>query len=50
MDMLQAVGWPVAVGNAAESLKRAARIIADDDVNDGVAKTIFQYVLGEDAP
>ena len=31
-------------------LKRAARIVADDDVNDGVAKTLFQYVLGEDAP
>ena len=50
MDMLRAVGWPVAVGNADESLKRAARIVADDDVNDGVAKTLFQYVLGEDAP
>ena len=50
MDMLLAVGWPVAVGNADESLKRAARIVADDDVNDGVAKTLFQYVLGEDAP
>lgn len=48
MDMLRAVGWPVAVGNAAESLKRAARIVAEDDVNDGVARTIFRYVLGED--
>lgn len=50
MDMLLAVGWPVAVGNATDELKRAACIIADDDVNDGVAKAVFQYVLGEDAP
>lgn len=46
LDMLQAVGWPVAVGNATEEVKRTARIIAETDVNDGVAKVIFERVLG----
>ena len=50
MDMLQAVGWPVAMGNADGALKAMARIVADDDVNDGVAKVIFEKVLGEDRP
>ena len=49
-DMLRAVGWPVAMGNADDALKRMARIVADDDVNDGVAKVIFERVLGEDTP
>ena len=46
-DLLAAVGWPVAVGNAAESLKAMARVIAPTDAEDGVARTIFQYVLRE---
>ncbi len=49
LDMLAAVGWPVAVGNAADAVKRAARIVADTDANDGVAKVIFERVLGEEA-
>lgn len=43
--MLQAVGWPVAVGNAIEPLKRLARIIAPTNEEDGVAQTIEKYVL-----
>lgn len=50
LDMLRAVGWPVAVGNADDEVKRAARIVADTDVNDGVAKVIFETVPGGDAP
>ncbi len=50
LDMLACVGWPVAVGNAAEEVKRAARIIADTDANDGVAKVIFESVLEEEIP
>ena len=41
LDMLWAVGWPVAVGNAADEVRQAARIVADTDANDGVAKVIF---------
>ncbi|MBQ8964038.1 MAG: HAD hydrolase family protein, partial [Clostridia bacterium] len=50
LDMLRAVGWPVAVGNATDEAKAAARIVADTDANDGVAKVIFERVLGEEAP
>lgn len=46
--MLQAVGWPVAVGNAIEPLKRLARLIAPTNNEDGVAKTVEKYVLAED--
>ena len=49
LDMLRAVGWPVAVGNAAPEVKAAARIVAEPDAEDGVAKTIFKYALGEAA-
>ena len=50
LDMLQAVGWPVAVGNAVPELKAYARIIAPPDAEDGVARTIFERVLGEEMP
>jgi len=42
LDMLRAVGWPVAVGNATDEVKRIARIVADTDANDGVAKVILE--------
>ena len=48
LDMLGAVGWPVAVGNASDAVRRAARIVAETDVNDGVARVIFERVLGEE--
>ena len=44
LDMLNAVGWPVAVGNATDEVKQIARIVADTDANDGVAKVIFQQL------
>ena len=47
LDMFQAAGWPVAVGNAVEELKNAARMIAPRCEEDGVARTIQKYVLGE---
>ncbi|MBR1821778.1 MAG: HAD family phosphatase [Clostridia bacterium] len=47
VDMLEAVGWPVAMANGAERAKAAARIVAPADVGDGVAQTIFKYVFGE---
>lgn len=46
LDLLNAVGWPVAMGNGDDALMAAARIVAPDDVDDGVAKVIDKYVLG----
>ena len=44
LDMLNAVGWPVAVGNATDEVKQIARIVADTDANDGVARVIFEQL------
>ena len=45
VSMLQAVGWPVAVGNAMDEVKAAAKIIAPDCADDGVARVVREYVL-----
>lgn len=50
LPMLKNVGWPVAVGNALDEVKRACRIIAPDCADDGVAKTIQKYILGDETP
>lgn len=47
LSMLSAVGWPVAVGNAVDELKAAARIIAPDSAQDGVAQVIERALRGE---
>ena len=44
LDMLGTVGWPVAVGNATDEVKQIARIVADTDANDGVARVIFEQL------
>ncbi len=44
LDMLRAVGWPVAVGNATDEVKRIARRVTDTDAGDGVAKAIFSLL------
>ena len=46
--MLEAVGWPVAMGNAMPELKACARIIAPDAAEDGVASIIAKVVFGEE--
>ena len=48
LPMLQNVGWPVAVDNAIDEVKRACRIIAPSCEDDGVAQTINKYVLGDE--
>ncbi len=48
LPMLENVGWPVAVDNAIDEVKRACRIIAPSCEDDGVAKTIRKYVLGDE--
>ena len=45
LDMLNAAGWSVAMCNGDDALKRAARIVAPADVDDGVAKVIERCVL-----
>jgi len=46
-SMLDAVGWSVAVGNAVESLKQNARIVAENCEDDGVAKVIEKALRDE---
>ena len=48
LPMLENVGWPVAVDNAIDEVKRACRIIAPSCEDDGVAQTIQKYVLGDE--
>ena len=48
LPMLENVGWPVAVDNAIDEVKRACRIIAPSCEDDGVARTINKYVLGDE--
>ena len=48
LPMLENVGWPVAVDNAIDEVKRACRIIAPSCEDDGVARTINTYVLGDE--
>jgi len=47
LDMLEAVGWPVAMENAVDELKAAARIVAPDSAEDGVAQIIDRVLKGE---
>jgi len=46
-SMLDAAGWPVAVGNAVGSLKASARLVAENCEDDGVAKMIERALRGE---
>lgn len=45
LDMLAVSGWPVAMENAVEDLKKNARIIAPHHDLSGVGKVIREYVL-----
>lgn len=46
-DLLSAAGWSVAMGNGDPAIQKIARIVAPADVDDGVAKVIFEWVLEE---
>ncbi len=48
LDMLQAVGWSVAMGQAPESIKAVANAITTSNAEDGVALAIERYALGLD--
>ena len=47
MPMIKRVGWPVAMDNGVDELKAAARIIAPDAADDGVARVVRRHVFGE---
>jgi hydroxymethylpyrimidine pyrophosphatase-like HAD family hydrolase len=47
VDLLQAVGMPVAVGNAIPEAKAVAKAVVSANDEDGVAEAIEQFVLGE---
>ncbi len=45
LSMIQYAGHGVAMGNACDEVKRAARYITDTNLNSGVAKAIERYAL-----
>lgn len=46
LDMLKASGWPVAMENACDDLKRHARLTAPHHNQSGVGRMLRKYVLG----
>ena len=49
VEMLQAVGWSVAMGQATEAVKSVANAVTTSNTEDGVARAIESYALGLDA-
>lgn len=47
LSMLQAAGWPVAMANGVDELKRAARLVAPDCADDGAAQVLERVLAGE---
>ncbi len=47
--MLETVGFPIAMGNAADSIKEICRAVVADNDHDGCAEAITTYLLGEEA-
>jgi Cof subfamily protein (haloacid dehalogenase superfamily) len=45
VEMLQAVGWGVAMGQASDAVKAAARAVTASNTEDGVALAIERYIL-----
>lgn len=45
MEMLQAVGWGVAMGQASDAVKAVARAVTTSNTEDGVALAIERYLL-----
>lgn len=46
-SMLELVGWSFAMGNACEECRQTAKYITDTNANDGLAKTVEEYVLNK---
>ena len=45
IEMLRTVGWGVAMGQASEAVKSAARAVTASNQEDGVAQAIQNYAL-----
>jgi len=45
LEMLQYVGWGVAVANASPKLKQVAKVIVADNDHDGVAEAVERFAL-----
>ena len=48
LSMLSIAGMPVAMGNAIDEVKSMARFVTCDNNNNGVARMIGRFILGED--
>ena len=48
LEMLQAAGWSVAMGQAPEAVKAVANAVTTSNAEDGVALAIERYLLGLD--
>ena len=48
LPMLNNVGWPIAVGNALDEVKDVCRYVTAPCIEDGVAKAIHKFVLGDE--
>jgi hypothetical protein len=48
LSMLSVAGMPVAMGNAIDEVKSMARFVTCDNNNNGVARMIGRFILGED--
>ena len=47
VEMLEYANYGVAMGNATELARKAAKYITDTNENDGVAKAIKKYALNK---
>lgn len=47
VEMLQCAGWGVAMGQAPQAVKAAARAVTGSNAEDGVARAIERYALGD---
>ena len=45
LEMLQQVGWGVAMGQASDLIKEAAHAVTASNAEDGVAQAIERYIL-----
>jgi len=48
LELLQSVGWPVAMGNACDALKPFAKLTAKTNIEDGVADMLERIFLKEE--
>ena len=47
LDLMQAAGFSVAMGNAVDAVRAAADAVTDDCDHDGAAKALIRYMLGD---